>query len=111
MGITASNIEVEDNVNNVNVSELIEDCDNANKVNVSELIEDCDNVEGLIDIYYNHYPDKYYLNFPEFCVNKLKLDIALLHSLSPKSERTRDDIRDWCKRAKLTYDDIIYVGW
>ena len=85
--------------------------DNLSEVNLEELFNNCNNVEELIDIYYKHYPIEHYLNYPEFCVNKLMLDKKLLENIPNKDLRTREDIRDWCKNSKITYNEIIYVGW
>jgi len=71
---------------------------------------DYSTLDDLIKYYYNHYPDKYYFNYPEFTVGKLKLDTILLKDLPPKN-RTREEIRDWMKSTKLTFSDWIYVGW
>lgn len=68
-------------------------------------------LDELIEHYYKNYPDKHYFDYPEFTVNKLKLDNNLLKDLSPKNNRTREEIRDWMKKLDLTFSDWIYVGW
>jgi len=75
------------------------------------------NVEELIEDYYKNYPNKYYLNYPEFTINKLSLDEKLLYrrdtpwGLNLKKKRTREDIRNWMSNLNLTMNSWIYVGW
>lgn len=70
------------------------------------------NVEEGIEFYYKNYPDKHYFTYPEFAVNKLGLDKNLLNTLnSDVKKRTREDIKNWMINSKMTYQDLIYVGW
>jgi hypothetical protein len=70
------------------------------------------NIEEGIEFYYKNYPDKYYLTYPEFAINKLGLEKNLLESLNNDvKKRTREDIRNWMMDSKLTYQELIYVGW
>ena len=82
---------------------------NINKKNELEFT----NKEELVNCYYEEYPLKYYLTYPEFTVNKLNLNKKLLNSLNQDvQKRTREDIRNWMTdNKKITYEDFIWVGW
>jgi hypothetical protein len=75
-------------------------------------MESWNTIEEGIEYYYNNYPAKHYFVYPEFVVKKLGLDNKLLESLNKDtSKRTRENIRDWMKESKITYQELIYVGW
>ena len=70
------------------------------------------NIDDGIKYYYNYYPDKHYLSYPEFAVKKLGLNTNILNKLNKDiSKRSREDIRDWMINSKITYEELIYVGW
>ena len=70
------------------------------------------NLEEAIEDYYLYHPIEYYLKFPEFAVKKLGLETNLLDTLNKDiNKRTREDIRQWMKDSKLTFQELIYVGW
>jgi len=69
-------------------------------------------IEEGIDYYYKNYPDKHYFTYPEFAVNKLGLNTKLLDNLNKDvNKRTREDIRQWMINSKITYQELIYIGW
>lgn len=82
---------------------------NINKNNELEFT----NKEELVDYYYDKYPLKHYLTYPEFTVQKLNLNKNLLNNLNQDvQKRTREDIRNWMTdNKKITYEDFIWVGW
>ena len=70
-----------------------------------------DNLNDIIDYYYYAYPNKYYMNYPEFAVAKLRLEPELLSSLPELQIRTREDIKNWMQQYHISLDDFLYVGW
>ena len=61
--------------------------------------------------YYREYPEHYYLELPEFIVNKLNLSSRLLEELPSKNMRTRDIINNWMIRQDFNYEQILWIGW
>lgn len=62
-----------------------------------------------------YYEDIYLLNYPEFTVQKLRIQndriLLLLNNLPIKEVRTREDVFKWMKDSELTVSDFGYVGW
>ena len=113
MGINVSRVKIENlHVKNYESSdsesedEIVIDNSNAMK-----LIDESNNVDQLIDIYYKYYDDKYYLKFPEFATNKLRMNRKFVDNIPKLAERTREDVKQWFIDSKITYKQIIFAGW
>lgn len=68
-------------------------------------------VPHLVRYYVIHYPDEFFIGYPEFTVSKLNLEEELLSVLPPIKDRKRSDVRDWMLNIPLDLHDWIVVGW
>lgn len=68
-------------------------------------------VEAELRNYYREYPEKDYLELPEFIVQKMGLNISLLENLPHAHQRNKDDIYNWMKNRNFTYEDLLWIGW
>lgn len=72
--------------------------------------DEYNDVRSLIRYYVIHYPDEYFLKYPEFTVRKLGLNPELL-ILPNLKNRKRSDVRDWMMNIPISFSDWIFVGW
>jgi hypothetical protein len=73
--------------------------------------EDSGTVPELVRHYVLHYPNEYFMVYPEFTVSKLHLPPIVLAVLPPLDHRKRSDVRDWMMNIPLTLNEWKYVGW
>ena len=114
MGINVSRVRIENlHVNNYESSdsESEDEMVIGNNSKAMKLIDESNNIEQLIDIYYKYYDDKYYLKFPEFATNKLRMNRKFVDNIPKLGERTREDVRKWFIDSKISYRDLIWIGW
>jgi len=115
MGINVSRVKIENlHVNNYESSDSESEDElssNQNDTIALKLIDESSNVEQLIEIYYKYYDDKYYLKFPEFATNKLRMDRRYVDNMPKLGERKREDVRKWFIDSKISYRDLIWIGW
>jgi hypothetical protein len=66
----------------------------------------------MLQLLYAHYPNEYYLKYPDFCIKKLCLDKNTLNSLNDNyNERTREEVNNWFNNSSLTIEAFIYCGY
>lgn len=59
-----------------------------------------------------HYPEEYFLGYPEWIVNMLALNNTLLDILPSKVSRKKSHVRDWMMNMPLTLNDWhYYTRW
>lgn len=69
------------------------------------------NVNRLIRYYVINYPDDEFMVYPEFTVDKLRLNHELITVLPVLGSRRRSDVRDWMLNLPIGINDWMYVGW
>lgn len=74
------------------------------------ITENWNNVHDLVRHMIVHYPDEFFLPYPEFTVGKLRLNEELLLILPPIQRRKRSDVRNWMLNIPIELDDWFYVG-
>lgn len=73
--------------------------------------DDYDTIKELVRWYVVHYPNEFFMTYPEFTVNKLRLNNTLLDVLPPLDTRKRSDVRDWMLNMPISVNDWANVGW
>lgn len=68
-------------------------------------------VQQMVRNYIIHYPDEFFIGYPEFTVFKLDLEDDLLSVLPSPINRKRSDVRDWMLNIPIDLEDWMFVGW
>lgn len=84
---------------------------NAVNLKVDFFNKEYKSAKALIASYYIHYPNDFYLKYPEFAVHKLGLDKKILNGLPKIDNRRREHIRNWMFHSKLTLNQFQEVGF
>jgi hypothetical protein len=70
---------------------------------------DWKNMVDMIRCYVVRYPDNYFIQYPEWTVNRLNLNPSLLETLpnfsGPNKNRKRSDVRDWLLNLPISLNE------
>lgn len=72
---------------------------------------DYNTIQELVRYYVVHYPNEFFMVYPEFTIRKLNLNPNLLDVIPQPDIRKRSDVRDWMLNMPLSVNDWVYVGW
>lgn len=75
------------------------------------VISDFSNTRDLVRYFIIHYPEEYFITYPEFTIKKLNINPYLLTLLPKLVNRKRSDVRDWMLNMPISLDDWLHVGW
>ena len=73
--------------------------------------ENYDTVPEMVRYFVVHYPEDFFLMYPEATVLKLGLNEELVTVLPSLVGRMRSEVRDWMLNMPIELEDWIYVGW
>jgi hypothetical protein len=76
-------------------------------------IDNFNNVKDMVRYYVIHYPNDFFLMYPETTVLKLGLtEECITVGVIPKLvNRKRSEVRDWMLNMPIDLEDWSYVGW